>query len=431
MPHGRLRVTLITAACVAALGGSFEGRSTALTVSGRSSDHASVATRGRFVAIAWGARIAEGVTDVYLATSRDGGRTFGSPVRVNDAASAASLSGEQPPRVALTPRTGRDPSIVVVWTSKAATHTRLLASQSDDGGKSFAAPRAVPDTDAAGNRGWHSVATDREGDVAAIWLDHRELAPSGGPAASTRAPGHDHTTHGRGEDGVARAQRSKLFFAGLDGASAARVLTGGVCYCCKTAIATGVDGSIYAAWRHVYPGNVRDIAFTMSRDGGQTFAPPIRVSDDNWVLEGCPENGPAMVVDAGGRIHVVWPTLVAGRSESEPTLGLFYASSLDGRQFTPRQRVPTEGLPRHPQIAHDTRAGIVVTWDEQAQGHRRVALGRGTFDGHGSPRFQRHVIADDRRAVYPVVATADDAVVIAWTSGPVDQSVVRVERVPY
>ena len=46
-------------------------------------------------------------------------------------------------------------------------------------------------------------------------------------------------------------------------------LTGGVCYCCKTALAVGADGAIYAAWRHVYPGNMRDIAFTLSRDGGQ------------------------------------------------------------------------------------------------------------------------------------------------------------------
>jgi len=27
----------------------------------------------------------------------------------------------------------------------------------------------------------------------------------------------------------------------------------------------------FAAWRHVYPGNIRDIAFTVSRDGGRTL----------------------------------------------------------------------------------------------------------------------------------------------------------------
>ena len=110
-------------------------------------------------------------------------------------------------------------------------------------------------------------------------------------------------------------------FASLGQADSSRALTGGVCYCCKTAIATDTSGGVYAAWRHVYEGNVRDIAFTKSSDGGRTFAPPVRVSDDNWVLDGCPENGPSMIVDADARVHVVWPTLVPGpTSTSEPTL---------------------------------------------------------------------------------------------------------------
>ena len=125
------------------------------------------------------------------------------------------------------------------------------------------------------------------------------------------------------------AQRSKLFFGSLDGAIAPRAITGGVCYCCKTALAVGPDGAIHAAWRHVYAGNVRDIAFTLSRDGGRTFAPPVRVSDDRWVLDGCPENGPALAVDGHDAVHVVWPTLVNESTPlSEPTLAsTWYAAS--------------------------------------------------------------------------------------------------------
>ena len=107
------------------------------------------------------------------------------------------------------------------------------------------------------------------------------------------------------------AQKSKLFFASLDGAAAPRAVTGGVCYCCKTALVSTSE-AVFAAWRHVYPGNLRDMAFTMSRDGGRTFAAPVRVSEDKWALEGCPDDGPAMAVDAQNRIHIVWPTLVGG-----------------------------------------------------------------------------------------------------------------------
>src|ERR1700710_3157521 len=119
---------------------------------------------------------------------------------------------------------------------------------------------------------------------------------------------------------MARTRRSSrnCMWATWRRARAARLA--GVCYCCKTSLVTGDDGSLYAAWRHVYPGNIRDIAFTVSRDSGRTFADPVRVSDDRWVLDGCPENGPAMAIDGRNRVHIVWPTLVSGSTAGgEPT----------------------------------------------------------------------------------------------------------------
>jgi hypothetical protein len=221
------------------------------------------------------------------------------------------------------------------------------------------------------------------------------------------------------------------YFSRLDGSDAPRPLTGGVCYCCKTAVAAGLDGSLYAAWRHVYPGNIRDIAFTVSRDNGRTFATPIRVSDDRWILDGCPENGPAMAVDGRNRVHLVWPTLVSGSTPgSEPTLALFYSASDDGRQFAPRERIPTEGLPRHPQIAIDARGSVVAIWDEQVKGARRVVLGRAGVNGRGPVRFTREVLGDAGAAVYPVVAAVETGVAVAWTSGPAEGSVIRVARIP-
>jgi hypothetical protein len=69
------------------------------------------------------------------------------------------------------------------------------------------------------------------------------------------------------------------------------------------------------------------------------------VSADNWVLDGCPENGPSLAVDAGGRVHVVWPTLVpGGTASSEPAMSLFYATSADGIHFSRRQALPAMDL---------------------------------------------------------------------------------------
>jgi hypothetical protein len=423
-------ILLASVVLIAAARGGVARSASGIAVADRANANASLAAEGRFAAIAWGASTKDAVTDIYLATSRDGGRAFGAPTRVNFVAGEANLSGEQPPRVSLIPRNGRDPAIVVVWTAKSSLGTRLWSARSDDGGASFGSPTLVPGSDAPGNRGWESIATSDGRSVVGLWLDHRELSNPGAGAGSMSQANHQHgTVAARPTDGAARAQFSKVFFSRLDDATGTRALAGGVCYCCKTAIAAGSNGRIYAAWRHVYAGNVRDIAFAMSRDGGRAFSAPVRVSEDNWVLDGCPENGPALAVDDRQRIHVVWPTLVpGGTAGAETTLALFYATSSDGQHFTARQRVPTQGVPRHPQIAVGQHGEITVAWDEQAGGTRRVALARGTLDPGGVVQLVRQPIVDAAPAVYPVLGVVDDGMVVAWTSGPSGQTVIRTEH---
>jgi hypothetical protein len=139
----------------------------------------------------------------------------------------------------------------------------------------------------------------------------------------------------------------------------------------------------------------------------------------------------AIDVDEQRRIHVAWPTLLPGpTSDAEPTMALFYAFARDGRRFSPRQRIPTEGFPGHAQIAVQTNGEVVIAWDELADGHRRVALARGTFDRDGRRQFVRQPLSTGASGSYPAVAATANGAVVAWTSGPGGQSVVRVESVP-
>jgi hypothetical protein len=230
-------------------------------------------------------------------------------------------------------------------------------------------------------------------------------------------------------DGVAMAQQSKLYYAVVGDPASARAITGGVCYCCKTAIAYGPANTVALAWRHVYPGNLRDMAFTISRDGGKTFAAPVRVSEDKWQLEGCPDDGPAMVMDGEGVAQIVWPTLVPdGAKGTAPTIGLFYASSRDGKSFTTRVRVPTEGLAHHPQLALASNGSLALVWDELAGGTRRIVFAKKSVGGEGAVSFPRQVVATGQPVVYPVVVASADRFVTAWTSGAPESSVIRIDR---
>ncbi|HXW06979.1 MAG TPA: sialidase family protein [Vicinamibacterales bacterium] len=385
-------------------------RVTPLDVPGRSSSTPWVAAAGPFVAVAWGASIS-GKTDVFVAVSRDGGTTFGSPVQVNRVAGEARLGGEMPPRIALVPEgASRVPAIVVVWTAR-GKNTEIKTARSRDGGRTFGSPVTLQSPGAQGDRGWPAVALDRDGTAHVLWLDHRGLAASTGAGS-----GHAGHRSGAAHDGVAMAQRSGLYYASANRTSSAeRELANGVCYCCKTAMVAASDGAIFGAWRHVYPGNLRDIAFTVSLDGGKSFSTPVRVSQDEWAIEGCPDDGPAMDVDREGTAHVVWPTRIGG---ANPQGALFYASTRDGRAFTPRIRIPTLGSlkPSHPQIVVNNRGRIVVAWDETVGG-QRVASARELRVGAEASFGAVVTLAPEGRALYPVLAAADTGLVAVWATG--------------
>lgn len=391
-----------------------------LAVAGHTNATPWIASDGRFVAVAWGAT-AEGKGDVYVATSDDEGATFGLPVRVNTVPGDGRLNGEIPPRVALyRPAGAARPEVVVAWNAK-DRGTEVKIARSRDGGRTFAAPSSLQAAGAAGDRGWHSLTLDAQGTAHVVWLDHRGLAEAKA-AASAAAPDH-HADH----DGVAMAQKSRLVYA-TAGASAApeQLLTSGVCYCCKTALVATSRG-VLAAWRHVYAGNMRDIAFSwLGRPGAA--AAPARVNEDGWAINGCPDDGPAMAVSAQDRVHIVWPTVIPG---PEPMGALFYAAMADGAHFGTRQRVPTLGAPKpsHPQIAIDGSGRLFIAWDEIRGGVRTAAMVDAAGAANGPLTFGTAApIAPGGPTQYPVMAPLSRGVVVAWTSGTPQASVIHVRR---
>lgn len=394
-------------------------------VPGRANATPSIAAAGRFVAVAWGAS-ASGKADVFVAVSRDGGTTFGAAVQVNTVPGEARLNGEMPPRVALGSSTGSSlPEIVVLWTARGAA-TEIKTARSRDGGRTFGKPTSLQVAGAAGDRGWPSLALDRSGRLHAIWLDHRGLAAA--RAARGGASGHK---PGAPHDGVAMAQNSSLYHASITGSSATEhEITKGVCYCCKTALAAGADGTLFAAWRHVYPGSFRDMAFATSRDGGRSFSAPVRVSEDGWAIDACPDDGPAMAVDASGAVHLAWPTVVGG---DNPRGAIFYSTMpRDGQPFTKRQQVGTLGGPKpsHPQIVVDSRRRVFVAWDELANGRQTAAVREVRAEATGATSFGPIVtLSSSESGSYPALAAAGNRVLAAWATGG-DRSRVQVHTVP-
>jgi hypothetical protein len=405
----RMILTLALAVSMAAGSRGFaQPADIVLAIPGHSNMTPWIAASGSLVVVVWGASAA-GKGDVMVVVSRDGGRTFGTPVRVNDIAGEARISGEIAPRVALSTRGGSgEPVITVAWNARGEA-TAIKVAESIDGGRTFGASKLLQSPGAAGDRGWQALTVDNSGRAHAIWLDHRGMA-------AAKSGGEHKGEH----DGVAMAQRSGLYYAASGARPRERELFAGVCYCCKTALASGPRGEIVAAWRHVFAGNFRDIAFTVSRDGGKSFAPLARINEDGWSINGCPDDGPAAAIDATGKVHVAWPTVLGGEEGA-----IFYASSADARTFATPTRVPTLGGPKpsHPFITIDAKGRPVIAWDEVQNGVRRVALRR-------VARAETAIAFDDARVLgegsYPVMAAASAGLVVAWTQGPPASATVRV-----
>jgi hypothetical protein len=281
--------------------------------------------------------------DVMLARFNDGGELQGAPVRVNRLAGAATAWRGDQPSVAVAP----DGAVHVLWTNRVDAGdkhgTDIYLSSSTDRGQSFATEVKVNDDKVPGAHGMHSLAVAGDGRIYAAWLDERNVHT---PQPSTKGEGHH-----------MESNRDLYLAYSTDGGrtfSANKKVASDACPCCKTALTVSPDGTLFAGWRQVLPGSFRHIAVTGSTDGGKNFSTPVIVSDDHWVLQGCPVSGPSLSVDrASGNLKVVW--YAAGEGSAA---GVYFAESKDkGHTFTPRELLSQETVRGTPAIA-----GTIALW---------------------------------------------------------------------
>jgi hypothetical protein len=165
------------------------------------------------------------------------------------------------------------------------------------------------------------------------------------------------------------------------------------------------------AWRHVFPGSVRDIVVARSSDHGATWTEPVRVHADDWSFDACPHAGPAIAVDSNNVLHVSWWT------GKEGAAGVFYARSIDGGKTfgeATAMRVAKFSRPAHVQMSLAPNHRVVVAWDDGTQQVPRVMV-RVSYDDGAHFADATSVSAAGRAASFPVLAVHNDSIAIAWS----------------
>lgn len=233
-------------------------------------------------AIVWGTPS----SDLAYARSGDGGDLFSKPQTVNATEGEVKAHGESAPWL----RMGPGQELFAAW--EGAGDIRF--ARSTNFGRSFGEPVRLDDGPEKSHQSFLHLDSGPDGTVAVAWLDFR--AEISVYVAVSR------------DKGATWSPNVKV--------------AGAVCPCCRPAVAVAADGAVVCVWRHVYPTNVRDLAGSVSGDGGRTWSAPVRVSVDDWVLEGCPHSG-ASIAFSGGTLGAVWYTGAGTRAS------LRFATSAD------------------------------------------------------------------------------------------------------
>lgn len=391
--------------------------------------------------VAWVEHGAGGAADVRLAHVGGEGKLIDAPARVNPEAGEATAWRGDPPTVAV----ARDGRIYVGWTARdaSAPHASSLElSVSRDGGRTFDAPVKVNDDARPGPHGMHSLAVSSTGRVYVAWLDERDAATAGeesntndkriepsandkhaGPSMNDRhaepAVNDKHAAKGAGDNQPrpnatgkhAEGNRELFFASSSDGGrtfSANRGVAKEVCPCCKTALAVASDGRVYVSWRQVLPGEFRHIAVASTTDDGNSFSTPVVVSDDRWQIAGCPVSGSAIAVAPDGALRVLW--YAAGEGARA---GLYLTESRDGgRTFSPRRPFAERSASSTPSLVRGEDGASAVVWEDVSEGASRVVVAR--LDG-AEQATEGGILA--RAGELPAAASAGRRTYAAYTTG--------------
>lgn len=303
------------------------------------------------VYVVWVEHRPEKQADVFIRHFDGEMKSLGEAVRVNPEAGQATAWRGDPPTVKVgadgTVYVGWTARVEV----SEGSANDLYLSVSRDGGKTFDAPVKVNDDKIPAVHGMHSLEVDKTGRIFFAWLDERFLKTAAPPHEQMPM---DMSPMERGEMKHKHGEpnREVYFAASIDGGksfSPNKKLADNVCPCCKTSMTAAPDERLYISWRQVLEGDFRHIAVASSIDGGNSFSPAVIISDDKWQISACPVSGAGMMTDDIGNLQIVWFT--AGDAG---TPGIYQTESKDGgKTFSPRILVSDKGASGMPTILQD------------------------------------------------------------------------------
>jgi len=334
--------------------------------------------------ISWIRMINDSTTALCYAVSEDG-KTFSQPIVIPNSGHIQP-HGENLPKISFKP----SGELIALWGSGNPNQHNKYSGlvyyvQSFDKGKTWTSPKPLVNDTASYDQRYYDVALLPNGETGIIWLDNRKNTTKDGSA---------------------------LYFAsttGRNGFGTGRLLSEPCCQCCRTDLFIDSKKGIHALYRGIIHDSIRDMVHIVSNDDGKSFSEPMRISNDNWVINACPHTGPAMTENADG-MHFAWFT--GGNAR-----GCYYTRSSDnGHSFLAKDSVNKKGS--HPQLVSLDNGDVAIAWDEGGMMGEKVVkkVGLQLRSAEGKPLFSDYITDDASMAGFPVLSSLKDhTILIAYT----------------
>ena len=327
-----------------------------------------------------------GDADIYYARSTNEGAAWQTNRRVNQ---------DDPGALQYLPAVAADDAgrVYVAWRDNRDGAHNIYAARSEDGGATWLAEARV-NNDSPTNFFHDTPALTFGGGqrLALVWRDSRTGSPDIYGAISNNRGSSWAGNFRLNDDGGVAAQYQPVL--ALDG-----------------------DG-LHAAWQDFREDGTgqsdADIYYARSADGGLTWPPDVKVSDDGDSQAG--QSEPSMAV-TGTKTYLAWRDTRGGEGN------IYFASSANGTTWSANIRVNDDTSVAdqgHPSLAVDALGRLYLAWQDRRNGHYDVYFATSTDGGatwSANARVNQDGGSADHTAPSLAVSADGSQVFVAWQDG--------------
>ena len=192
------------------------------------------------------------------------------------------------------------------------------------------------------------------------------------------------------------------------------------CECCQTSAAITQNGPI-VVYRDRMDNETRDIAITRWVDSVWTAPKPIH--NDNWIIKGCPVNGPK--ADAlGSTLVVAWFTA----SNNKPKVNVIFSNN-NGQDFNNVVQIDSEKPLGRVDVTLLDADYALVSFMESTENNAALKVIKVHKDGTTSKPIKVSELSASRTSGFPQMELVKNTVYFAWNNVEGDSTSIKMKSI--